>query len=189
MASVPRFAASLLLPLAVLVLIPGVALAQTNQLPSDPDADSPSGTVYEIPLEKARKDAAPKPSGGGSGDPAQDGGTGPAPTPDASAESGVAGRESLYRSENNFGSSSQIPGVDDRRKRARSAPSDGSGRSGDDTSATSRERAIADVGVTSQARASGPSNAVVIPLLVLLLVIGAIVGVAASRRRRGSSTS
>jgi hypothetical protein len=179
----------------VVVLIPGVALAQTNQLPSDPDADSPSGTVYEIPLEKARKDAAPKRSdgdtsvGSGSrGNGSQDGGTGSTSSPDSAAGAGVAGRESLYRSENNFGSSSQIPGVDDRRKQARTRSADGSTKATDGTSPTSQERAIANVGATSQAAASGPSNAVVIALLVLLLAVGTIVGVAASRRRRDSST-
>lgn len=68
---------------------------------SDPPLGSPSGAVYQLPLEQSRSDAAPK-SGGTSAGGAAD------------QENGTT---SLYRSENNFGSSSQVPGL----------PSSGSG--------------------------------------------------------------
>jgi hypothetical protein len=67
----------------------------------DPPLGSPSGAVYQLPLEQSRSDAAPKSGGTSAG--------------------GAAGQDngsaSLYRSENNFGSSSQVPGL----------PSSGSG--------------------------------------------------------------
>ena len=192
MACVLRSLASLL-PVLVLVLVPGVAIAQTNQLPSDPDADSPSGTMYEIPLEKARKDAAPERTRRGAG------GLAPGGTGTGGGDATGDGRESLYRSENNFGSSSEIPGVD-ADARETDAPGanggtsrgqgarDGTSQDGDDgRDATDRERSIDDV-ASASTTTSGPSNAVVIPLLALLLAVGAVVGIAASRRRRGSST-
>ncbi len=58
MRNISTLAATLL---AVTGIAPGAALAQAT----DPDADSPSGVIYEIPLESARDDAAPR--GGGSG--------------------------------------------------------------------------------------------------------------------------
>jgi hypothetical protein len=67
--------------LAALVLAPA-AQAQ-NPGENDPDAGSPTGRVYEIPLESARDDAAPQPS--------EDEG------------------DSSIRSENGFGSSSEVP--------------------------------------------------------------------------------
>jgi hypothetical protein len=66
------------------------------QSSTDPSAGSPAGTVYELPVDKGRTDAAPgrKGDGGGGGD-----------------ESGTADGGSLYRSENNFGTSARVPGA------------------------------------------------------------------------------
>ena len=94
---------------AAVLLLPGVAGAQSS---SDPQASSPSGAIYEIPLEAGRRDAAPRgssPSGGGS-------------------------PRSTYRSENNFGSSSGVPGA------SSAGGSDVSGKSRSDTSGESRSR-------------------------------------------------
>jgi hypothetical protein len=66
----------------------------------DPPTGSPAGAVYELPLERGRSDGAPSFGGGGSS-----GGGGAA----GGAGSGEAA--SLYRSENNFGSSSRVPGI------------------------------------------------------------------------------
>jgi hypothetical protein len=55
--------------------------------PGDPAPGSPSGAIYELPFEQGRSDAAPKGGAGAAG-----------------------GEGSHYRSENNFGSSSQVPG-------------------------------------------------------------------------------
>ena len=62
----------------------------------DPPIGSPAGAVYALPLEQGRAEGAPK---GRDGTAAGEGGA-------AQGESG-----SLYRSENNFGSSSHVPGV------------------------------------------------------------------------------
>jgi hypothetical protein len=63
--------------------------------PGDPSAGSPSGAVYQLPLQQGRADGAPKSGGGGGG------------------ESGQGGSEggSLYRTENDFGSASRVPGA------------------------------------------------------------------------------
>src|SRR5690349_17266241 len=53
---------------------------------NDPQAGSPAGTIYQIPLDTARRDAAPRTRGGG-----------PDPSP--------------LRSENDFGSSAVVPGT------------------------------------------------------------------------------
>jgi hypothetical protein len=70
--------------LAATLAAPATAQAQVN----DPEKGSPAGTMYEIPLDTARDDAAPPA--------ADDGGSAPA---------------SPVRSENGFGSSSEVPGV------------------------------------------------------------------------------
>ncbi len=97
------------LALCMLAHSGGAYAASVHAAPGDPPAGSPSGQIYELPFEKGRSDAAPKGSGGtsaGGGGAASAGGGGEAtsPTDDASVE------PSLYRSENNFGSSSQVPG-------------------------------------------------------------------------------
>lgn len=67
----------------------------------DPPSGSPAGAVYQLPLEQGRSDAAPKGGTGAAG--ATGGESASAP---GSGESG-----SLYRTENNFGSSSRVPGL------------------------------------------------------------------------------
>lgn len=76
--------------------------------PGDPPSGSPAGAVYQLPLEQGRSDAAPKGSGGTG---ASGGSTG-AGTEGAGGGASQPGETgSLYRSENNFGSSSRVPGV------------------------------------------------------------------------------
>jgi hypothetical protein len=68
------------------VAVPPPASAQVE----DPDAGSPSGTVYEIPLEDGRGDAAPRdPKPGTAGTPASP----------------------IHTEDNGFGSSSTVPGT------------------------------------------------------------------------------
>jgi hypothetical protein len=82
--------------------------AASAQTADDPVAGSPPRAVYQIPFESARSDAAPRkrseetaPSaGGGNAGGGNDG-------------SGGSSSGSVYRSENDFGSSSQVPGADD----------------------------------------------------------------------------
>ena len=68
--------------LAVAGVAPGAAHAQAT----DPDADSPSGVIYEIPLESARDDAAPR--GGGSGGTQPGNGDGGTPASSVPADGG-----------------------------------------------------------------------------------------------------
>jgi len=74
--------------LLCLALLPAPAAAQEM-----PSAGSPSGAVYEIPVEGGRDEAAPRAPGGG--------GTTAAP----------AGSAAPIRSENGLGSSSVVPGA------------------------------------------------------------------------------
>jgi hypothetical protein len=144
-------------------------------IPSDPEADSPSGVVYEIPAEQGRKDAAPErntrrsgevaPAGtsGGSG---SGGSSGGAAT--GSSGSGGATKPTSIRSDNNFGTSSNVPGAS-RRK------SDG-GSVND----------LAKASVSNTAAASdGPSEGVVYSLVALLLAAGAGIGIFAGWRAFG----
>jgi hypothetical protein len=79
---------------SLLVLAAFLHPATAYSAPGDPPSGSPAGAVYELPLQQGRADAAPK--GGGAGGPAAAGG-------------GEAA--SVYRTENDFGSSSQVPGA------------------------------------------------------------------------------
>jgi len=64
------------------------------QSSTDPSAGSPAGTVYELPVDKGRTDASPEKKGGSGDD-----------------DGGGTGGGSLYRSENNFGTSARVPGA------------------------------------------------------------------------------
>jgi hypothetical protein len=146
--------------------VPSASAAQG--LPSDPEADSPSGVVYELPVDRARKDAAPKrekpqsPSVGG-GD-SFGGGDGPS--------SGVGGvTETSIRSENNFGTSSEVPGAGADGKRA------GAGSKRDGDQGRGPVERVADVTARSTVAASdGPSDGVVYPLLAVLVAVGVGIG-------------
>jgi hypothetical protein len=70
---------------AGVLLVPSTAFGQTVD-PGAPASGSPPANQYEIPLQAGRKDAAP-------------------PNAEKNSNSG-----SMYRSNNNFGSSSIIPG-------------------------------------------------------------------------------
>jgi hypothetical protein len=73
------------------------AAAGGNAVQTDPSANSPAGVIYQIPLDNARRDAAPVLPVGSHGGPG----------------SGVSGSSepSSIHSENGFGSSSKVPGV------------------------------------------------------------------------------
>jgi hypothetical protein len=150
--------------LAATFLLPAGARAQSS---SDPEATSPSGTIYEIPLDQARQQAAPRrsPSGGG--------GSG----------SGAQGSQdsSTYRSENNFGSSNEVPGASGD---SRSGSSNPKSRS----KSRSREQ-LADASPPPKAAADpassgGPSGGDVVLLLVLLLAVALATVVLAIKARR-----
>ena len=180
-----RFFGIALLVSLILALAPSGAAAQSHAAPSDPEANSPSGAVYELPLDRARKDAAPRRGGGGNRSNGQGSGGDPARS------------DTSIRSENNFGSSSQVPGVssgegDDDGSGAGSGAGgsngsggSGSGRSGsEDPLAKSRAEELASRATGSAVAPGGPSNGVVIPLVAALLAVGAAIGLVAGRRAR-----
>jgi hypothetical protein len=98
----------------LLALVPTAsARAQTG----DPAAGTPSGVIYEIPLDNARLDAAPvrRKSGSGQG---------------SARDRAEGGTVSPIRSENGFGSSSTVPGAATLVSAAKSGANKGSGRGG-----------------------------------------------------------
>jgi hypothetical protein len=172
--------------IAALLLLPVGASAQGSQSPaSDPEADSPSGVVYELPLEKGRKDAAPRNSARRKATEERGG----------SVRSGGS-NSSPIRSENRFGSSSQVPGVDDDRADAGGAAGgsggDGDGRAGGGSGSRdsvgdqgTAAAAVGTAGIDPAASSSeGPSWGLVVPLLALLLLLGVTAGALAGRARR-----
>ncbi len=72
------------------------AAAGSNAVRTDPSAGSPAGVIYQIPLDNARRDAAPVLPVGSHGGP---------------GGGGSAGNPSSIHSENGFGSASSVPGV------------------------------------------------------------------------------
>jgi len=211
---------AILSAVSLLLAIPAPSSAQETQQPSDPEADSPSGVVYELPFDRARDDAAPRRrersdrrragsrqrddrnggrgEGGGDGDggPGTEGGTGGGQSGDDSGGGGPApGRDpTSIRSENNFGSSSQVPGVDD----GAGSRDDRDGAAGDRASAEDGELgATSGGGGTDRGGAASPdpasastagsSDTIVISLLGLILIVGAGLGVMAGRARRRSA--
>lgn len=82
----------MLLTAALLATLPTAAYAQETPR-TDPEVGSPAEAVYGIPLEEARRDAAPDASDG-----------------------------SAIRSENGVGSSARVPGLDVARGEARAGP-------------------------------------------------------------------
>ncbi len=108
---------------------PSPSAAAAQGVPSDPEADSPSGVVYEIPAERARKDAAPK-DGDGSRRATRRSQSGGGSSGGGIRRLGRVGgaSETSIRSENNFGTSSNVPGAARRRS--------GADRDGDGAAAT-----------------------------------------------------
>jgi len=145
-----------------------LAVTANGQPPaSDPNIDSPSGTVYQLPLDTARRDAAPT----GAGD---------------------RSNGSAIRSENNFGSSAVVPGTGPPAtadQGAGSAQSDKGGppvqRDGRSSGGTNDPAASSGVPATLADDSSGPSPTVAIALLVAVVLIGAGIGGGSARRRRG----
>jgi hypothetical protein len=121
----------------------------------DPPTGSPAGAVYELPLERGRAEAAPK----GSGGTATPGAEGAEPGANGAGGGGDGGdgqsggeEGSLYRSENNFGSSSHVPGTPLGTRADSVAGSAGAGSEAAANLAQGREAAqVADSGNTSPA--------------------------------------
>jgi len=142
-----------------LTLVTPAPLARLAQA-SDPDPDSPPGVIYEIPLDAARRYAAPYgggalggPAGSGGGRSGElgsaadrvDGGATAAPSSTSGSEVIAAPSPSSIHSENGFGSSSRVPGAPAGRRPGNEDPaaSGGAGQRAGDTDAAARaERPI-----------------------------------------------
>jgi hypothetical protein len=142
--------------------------AAANGQQADPPSDTPAGKTYEIPVERARDDA--KPLGGD-----------------------AAERSSRYRSDNNFGSSSQVPGVevrdDDQTAAAGTAGggSSGGGSSGGDSGGTDGGNSGAPTALQASSGRDDPSRLGLFALLGAIVLAAILAGAAAARARRSSS--
>jgi hypothetical protein len=155
--------------------------------PGDPPSGSPAGAVYQLPLEQGRSDAAPKGGGGTSvdagGGSAAEGGSGGS---GSSAEPSQPG--SLYRSENNFGSSSHVPGVASAGAGAAGGGSGGNGRAAGGSGSGAAGAAIAGGAIAAQTSDNGNTSVVAgIVLLCAIALLAVAVGVASRRISRRSS--
>lgn len=139
----------------------------------DPPAGSPAGSVYQLPFEEGRADAAPKGSGGTSADTGNDGASGTGDDSDAGGEES----ESLYRSENNFGSSSRVPGTSIASAGGPSAESGAEARGG----AQDRTLGVVPGELSDSGNTSPTAN---IGLLILIGIVAAGIGVYAVRAHR-----
>ena len=174
--------------LVALVPAASPAVAQTG----DPAAGSPSGVIYEIPLDNARLDAAPRRRGGNGGG---SGGDGSGDGQGTAGSESQGGTVSPIRSENGFGSSSTVPGAAGIAAKKAASGNDarasgtggdgtgaqGSGGSSGNTAAGSAE-GIRDAGSASIT----PSRSRAYVLLLLALVLAAGLGIAGryvARRR------
>ena len=155
-------------------------MAANGSLSSDPEPSSPAAKFYEIPLETARQDAAPRKA-------KKDASTGAANTTSggggaAGGGSGNAGESvGQIHSENGFGSSTTVPGTATKAavhktagtaKPVGSVANSGNGGSG-----------------SSEAQAPAPSSGTASPSGALLLLgltglLGAGLGVMAARGLR-----
>jgi hypothetical protein len=147
--------------------------------PGDPPSGSPAGAVYQLPLQQGRADAAPK-GGGGTGAPAGEASGG---------GSGGEGEEgSLYRTENNFGSSSEVPGAPPAGGSAGGGGGSGDGGGGAPAGGRDGSSAPAVAGGTAAADVTDSGNTSVFASLALLggiTLLGVAVGLLS--RRFGAS--
>jgi hypothetical protein len=156
----PRLAIAL--AASALLLLPATAAAQTLD-PGAPSPGTPQGNQYEIPVQAGRHDAAP---------------------PRAQHKSGSGG--SLYRSENNFGSSSVVPGDPGSGGGGQGGTGGGSGAGGGTTGAgRAASVAAAGVGASRNPLDTGqPSTSAAYITLPLIIGLGIVVGIAGVAMRR-----
>lgn len=157
---------------SLLLLAPSLHAPTAYSAPGDPPSGSPAGAVYELPLQGGRADAAPKLSGG------EGSGTG-------SAGQGEAA--SLYRTENNFGSSSQVPGLAAAGTGAADGAAGGAAaNAGDGSGSAGGIAAGAIAGTADGAPVADAGNTSVTAGIVLLAAIGLLAAGAGVLSRRFS---
>jgi hypothetical protein len=137
-------------------LATGVALAQSV----DPQPGSPPGRVYELPVDTGRKDAAPR---GG--------------------ESGGNTSGSTFRSENNFGTSANVPGDGGGGSGGTGGTGDGGGSGGSGGSGGDGEDAVSGLDQAAAIDTGDPSTGGGYALLIVVALGGLLLGVAAARIR------
>jgi hypothetical protein len=149
---------------AGLALLPATAQAQTAD-PSAPAAGTPPANQYQIPLQAGRRDAAP-------------------PKAQRNPNTG-----SLYRSDNNFGSSSIIPG--DPRGGGGDGGAGGAGGTGDNPAGSGSGSGSGSGTESGSGSSDGggldtgaPSEVAAYTTLPLIVLLGAVIGVAGVRMRR-----
>jgi hypothetical protein len=149
-------ALSAALVLTSLALLPSAAFGQTAD-PGAPAAGTPPANQYEIPTQAGRKDAAP-------------------PNAQRNANSG-----SLYRTDNNFGTSAIVPG--DPRDGGGNGGSGGTGGTGGTGSGTGSGSGSGS-GDSGGLDTGAPSELATYTTLPLIVLLGAVIGVAGVRMRR-----
>jgi hypothetical protein len=150
---------------AGLALLPAAAQAQTAD-PGAPAAGTPPANQYQIPLQAGRRDAAP-------------------PKAQRNPNPG-----SLYRSDNNFGSSSIIPG--DPRSGGGDGGAGGAGGTGDNPAGSGPGAGSGSGSVSGSGSSDdgggldtgAPSEVAAYTTLPLIVLLGAVIGVAGVRMRR-----
>jgi hypothetical protein len=150
-------AASVLIPMAA-GAGPASAAAQ---------ASSPSGSVYQIPLESARSDAAPEHSSGTSGG--------------KSSNAQASDPDGPYRSENNFGSSSEVPGAKSGAGGSKKGDQ-GSKAPAGDTAVEKGLKPIASSGGAEEP--SAPGTVVLLLVVAAVALLSAVLAIRARRRAR-----
>lgn len=166
------------------------APAAAQDAPGDPEPSSPSGTVYQLPVDRARQDAAPRHRPAASPSrPSSGGGGGGAAAPPAGAGS--------IRSENGFNTSTHVPGTSGTSATASGSQAGGAkagGKDGKDRkrgkggSGANGEAAPAPTADTRGARLAGatsePSGLRAGLLVALASVVGVGLGLASRMSRR-----
>jgi hypothetical protein len=147
-----------------LALLPAAAWAQTG----DPSVGTPQANQYQIPVQAGRHDAAPP------------------------KDQGSSGGGSLYRSNNNFGSSSVVPGDPG----GGGGPAGGAGAGGGGgggvggAAAGAAAGAVGAVAVANDQNpldTGSPSTSAAYTTLPLIIILGIVIGLAGVRmRRRGA---
>ena len=149
----------------------------------DPDAGTPAGAIYQLPLDQARVDAAPRrtaarPSRTGDGDSGASGAGGSqtriTPTP-----------ASALRSENGFGSSSVVPGTG---ATGSATGSDAGSATGSATGSDAGANSVTGSSRPDTKASSSPSMTRVYLLLALVLAVGIAGGLATRVRGHGDTS-
>jgi hypothetical protein len=157
----PRWAVAIA---AAALLLPSAAAAQT----ADPAPGTPQGNQYEIPVQAGRHDAAPPKSQGKSG----------------------GGGSNLYRSDNNFGTSSVVPGDPGGGTGGGTGggAAGGGGGGGGGGVAGAAGAAAGTAGAAAAAAnpldTGSPSTGAAFTTLPLLIALGIVIGIAGVKMRR-----